>query len=110
MKTNLPPVSYIGTVAGDPQSAARQPPAAAVEAAVAVAAKLRPRPRASVASPSSTGQALAVAEGIGGEGFNSDKVEAMKAAIADGSFRINADVIAFKMLFHAANALRSGRA
>lgn len=110
MKIDLSPIVYIGTLSGSPQSTAQQSPAAGADGtASAVAAKLRPRPRASVAALSSTGHALSVAQGVSGVLFNSDKVAAMQAAIADGSFRINADVIAFKMLFQGTHTRGNGR-
>ena len=40
--------------------------------------------------------------------FNAEKVEAMKAAIADGSFKVNAEAIADKMLANAAEMLSAG--
>jgi flagellar biosynthesis anti-sigma factor FlgM len=57
---------------------------------------------------SSTTQALS---GAGGSSdvFNSEKVEAMKAAIADGSFKVNPEAIADKMLSNAAEMLSSSR-
>ena len=41
----------------------------------------------------------------GNEVFNAEKVESMKAAIANGSFQVNAEAIADKMLSNAAEML-----
>ena len=39
--------------------------------------------------------------------FNTEKVESMKAAIANGTFQVNAEAIADKMLSNAAEMLNS---
>ena len=59
---------------------------------------------------SSTASQAISGAGSGGnsEVFNADKVEAMKAAIADGSFKVNAEAIADKLLSNAAEMLGAG--
>ncbi len=104
------PDSYIGSVAGGPQQAAEKPNAGAEAAAASGAASASAaQPQAGVTvtlSPSAT-QALS---GSGNSDvFNADKVEAMKAAIADGSFKVNAEAIADKMLSNAAEMLSGSR-
>jgi negative regulator of flagellin synthesis FlgM len=104
------PDSYIGSVAGGPQKAAERPTAGAEAAAGAVAAA-KPQAGVQVSLSSSATQALSAAGSAGGnEVFNSEKVEAMKAAIADGSFKVNAEAIADKMLANAAEMLQGSRA
>ncbi len=46
----------------------------------------------------------------GNEVFNTEKVDAMKAAIANGTFKVNAEAIADKMLANAAEMLNGSRA
>jgi negative regulator of flagellin synthesis FlgM len=104
------PDSYIGSVAGGPQKAAERPTAGAEAAAGAVAAA-KPQAGVQVSLSSSATQALSAAGSAGGsEVFNTEKVEAMKAAIADGSFQVNAEAIADKMLANAAEMLQGSRA
>ena len=109
MKVDSSPDSYIGSVAGGPQKAAERPSAGA-EAAAAAGAAAKPQPTSgvTVTLSSSTTQALS---GAGGSSdvFNSEKVEAMKAAIANGSFQVNAEAIADKMLSNAAEMLSGSR-
>lgn len=102
------PDSYIGSVAGGPQKAAEKP-AAGAEAAAAAVAAAKPQPAAgvTVTLSSSASQAISGAGGSGNDVFNADKVEAMKAAIADGSFKVNPEAIADKMLSNAAEMLSS---
>jgi len=109
MKVDSSPDSYIGSVAGGPQKAAERPTAGA-EAAAAAGAAAKPQPSAgvTVTLSSSTTQALTGAGGGSSDVFNSEKVEAMKAAIANGSFQVNAEAIADKMLSNAAEMLSSG--
>ena len=109
MKVDSSPDSYIGSVAGGPQKAAERPTAGA-EAAAAAGAAAKPQPSAgvTVTLSSSTTQALSGAGGASSDVFNSEKVEAMKAAIADGSFKVNPEAIADKMLSNAAEMLSSG--
>jgi negative regulator of flagellin synthesis FlgM len=45
----------------------------------------------------------------GGDVFNAEKVAAMKQAIADGSFKVNPEAIADKLLANAAEMLNAGR-
>lgn len=96
------PDSYIGSVAGGPQKAA-QPPTGAE----AVAAAGTPQSGVTVTLSSSV---QAASSAGGGDVFNAEKVEAMKQAIASGTFQVNAEVIADKMLSNAAEMLNGGRA
>lgn len=109
MKVDSSPDSYIGSVAGGPQKAAERPNAGA-EAAAAAGAAAKPQPGAgvTVTLSSSASQAISGAGGSGNDVFNTEKVEAMKAAIADGSFKVNAEAIADKMLANAAEMLSAG--
>jgi negative regulator of flagellin synthesis FlgM len=52
---------------------------------------------------------LSGAGGASSDVFNSEKVAAMKAAIADGSFKVNPEAVADKMLSNAAEMLSSSR-
>lgn len=110
MKVDSSPDSYIGSVAGGPQKAAERPTAGAEAAAAGAAAKPQPAAGVTVTLSSSTTQALSGAGGAGSDVFNSEKVAAMKAAIADGSFKVNPEAIADKMLSNAAEMLSSNRA
>ncbi|MFP8834696.1 flagellar biosynthesis anti-sigma factor FlgM [Hydrogenophaga sp. XSHU_21] len=101
MKVDSSADSYIGSVAGGPQKAATQP-SAAVEAAAKPAAGA-PQPGVTVTLSSASGAA-------GGEVFNAEKVEAMKQAIASGTFKVNPEAIADKLLSNAAEMLNAGRA
>ena len=109
MKVHSSPDSYIGSVAGGPQKAAERPNAGD-EAAAAAGAAAKPQPGAgvTVTLSSSASQAISGAGGSGNDVFNAEKVEAMKAAIADGSFKVNAEAIADKMLANAAEMLSAG--
>ena len=107
MKVDSSPDSYIGSVAGGPQKAAERPTAGAEAAAAGAAAKPQPAAGVTVTLSASTTQALSGAGGASSDVFNSEKVEAMKAAIADGSFKVNAEAIADKMLSNAAEMLSS---
>lgn len=109
MKVDSSPDSYIGLVAGGPQKAAERPTAGAEAAAAGAAAKPQPAAGVTVTLSSSTTQALSGAGGAGSDVFNSEKVAAMKAAIADGSFKVNPEAIADKMLSNAAEMLSSSR-
>lgn len=104
MKVDSSPDSYIGSVAGGPQKAADKP-VAGVEPTAAV--KPQPAGVTVTLSPSTVS-----AMGLGGssEVFNAEKVEAMKQAIANGTFQVNAEAIADKMLANAAEMLNGGRA
>lgn len=103
MKVDSSPDSYIGSVAGGPQKAAERPTAGA-EAAGA-AAKPQPAAGVTVTLSSSTSQAISGTGGSNSDVFNAEKVQAMKTAIADGSFKVNAEAIADKMLSNAAEML-----
>lgn len=106
MKVDSSPDSYIGSVAGGPQKAAERPNAGA-EAAAAAGAAAKPQAPAgvTVTLSSSTSQAISGTGGSNSDVFNAEKVQAMKAAIADGSFKVNAEAIADKMLSNAAEML-----
>lgn len=108
MKVDSSPDSYIGSVAGGPQKAAERPNAGA-EAAAAAGAAAKPQAGAGVTVTLSSSASQAIS-GAGGSSdvFNAEKVEAMKAAIADGSFKVNAEAIADKMLANAAEMLNAG--
>lgn len=109
MKVDSSPDSYIGSVAGGPQKAAERPSAGAEAAAAAgAAAKPQPGTGVTVTLSSSASQAISGAGGSGNDVFNAEKVEAMKSAIADGSFKVNAEAIADKMLANAAEMLSAG--
>lgn len=110
MKVDSSPDSYLGSVAGGAQKAAERPPAG-TEAAAAAGPAAKPQTSAgvTVTLSSSTAQALSAAGGGGGDVFNSEKVEAMKAAIAHGSFQVNAEAIADKLLSNAAEMLSGGK-
>lgn len=112
MKIESSPDSYIGSVAGGPQKAASAPavvgenPAAGALAGAAAAAQ----PQAGVTvTLSSASQAMSSASGSGGDVFNAQKVEAMKLSIANGTFQVNPEAIADKMLSNAAEMLGSAR-
>lgn len=113
MKIESSPDSYIGSVAGGPQKAAPTPPAGAengaAAGAVAGAAAAAKPPAGVTVTLSSASQALSSASGAGGDVFNAQKVEAMKLSIADGSFKVNPEAIADKMLSNAAEMLGSAR-
>ena len=115
MKVDSSPDSYIGSVAGGPQKTAATPPAGAEGAGAAAvggaAAPAKPQAGVTVTLSSSASQALSGAGQAGGgnEVFNAEKVEAMKAAIASGSFQVNAEAIADKMLSNATEMLGGSR-
>src|SRR3990167_5341250 len=101
MKVDSSPDSYIGSVAGGPQKTAEKP-AAGAELAAAGTTSARPPAGVTVTLSPSTVSAM----GPGGsEVFNTEKVEAMKQAIANGTFEVNAEAIADKMLANAAEML-----
>ena len=107
MKVDSSPDSYIGSVAGGPQKTAEKPAASAELAAAAGTTPAKPQAGVTVTLSSSTVSAM----GPGGnEVFNSEKVEAMKQAIASGTFQVNAEAIADKMLANAAEMLNGSRA
>jgi negative regulator of flagellin synthesis FlgM len=107
MKVDSSPDSYIGSVAGGPQKTAEKPAAGAELAAAASTTPAKPPAGVTVTLSPSTVSAM----GPGGsEVFNTEKVEAMKQAIANGTFQVNAEAIADKMLANAAEMLNGGRA
>ena len=89
-------------MAGGPQKAAQAP-----TGAEAVAASGASQPGVTVTLSSSV---QAASNGGGSDVFNAEKVEAMKQAIATGTFEVNAEAIADKMLANAAEMLNGGRA
>lgn len=101
------PDSYIGSVAGGPQKAADRPSAGAEAAAASGAAAAASQPQAGVTVTLSSSATQALSGSGNNDVFNTDKVEAMKAAIADGSFQVNAEAIADKMLSNAAEMLNA---
>lgn len=107
MKVDSSPDSYLGSVASGPQRAAATPPAAPAGATQAASAPGTPTSGVQV-TLSSTTQALS-GPGNGNDVFNADKVEAMKQAIANGTFQVNAEAIADKMLANAAEMLNASR-
>jgi len=114
MKIESSSDSYIGSVAGGPQKAPSVPAAgseglAAPAAAPSQAVAAKPQPGVTVSLSSSTAQALSASGSGGSEVFNTEKVAAMKAAIANGSFQVNAEAIADKMLSNAAEMLGGAR-
>ena len=110
MKVDSSPDSYIGSVAGGPQRAAERPAGGAEAAATAsAAAKPAATSGVTVSLSASTTQALSGA-GSSSDVFNADKVESMKQAIANGTFQVNAEAIADKMLSNAAEMMGSGKA
>ncbi|WP_137921237.1 flagellar biosynthesis anti-sigma factor FlgM [Hydrogenophaga sp. 2FB] len=104
MKVDSSPDSYIGSVAGGPQKAADKP-----VAGVEPTATVKPQP-AGVTVTLSPSTVSAMGPGGSSEVFNAEKVEAMKQAIANGTFQVNAEAIADKMLANAAEMLNGGRA
>jgi len=112
MKIESSPDSYIGSVAGGPQKAASVPAAGSENAAAAAVAgaAAAAQPQAGVTvTLSSASQAMSAASGTGGEVFNAAKVEAMKLSIANGTFQVNPEAIADKMLSNAAEMLGNAR-
>ncbi|MDP2261850.1 MAG: flagellar biosynthesis anti-sigma factor FlgM [Hydrogenophaga sp.] len=112
MKVESSPDSYIGSVAGGPQKAAQTPPAGAEGAGAAAPAAAAAKPQAAAGvtvTLSPTSQAMA-SGGSSSDVFNAEKVEAMKQAIASGTFQVNAEAIADKMLSNAAEMLSATRA
>lgn len=103
MKVDSSPDSYIGSVAGGPQKAADKAVAGSPAASGAPAA-------AGVTVTLSPSTVSAMGPGGGGEVFNAEKVEAMRQSIANGTFQVNAEAIADKMLANAAEMLSGARA
>ena len=113
MKIESSSDSYIGSVAGGPQKAASAPAAGNENAAAAGAvagASAPAQPQAGVTvTLSSASQAMSSVNGASGDVFNAQKVEAMKLAIANGTFQVNPEAIADKMLSNAAEILGNAR-
>lgn len=113
MKIESSPDSYIGSVAGGPQKAPPAPAAGAENGAAAGAvagASAAAKPQAGVTvTLSSASQAMSAVGSTGSDVFNAEKVEAMKLSIADGSFKVNPEAIADKMLSNAAEMLGRAR-
>ncbi len=83
-------------------------PAAGSELAAGSAAQSKPaqpQPGVTVSLSASTTQAMSATGSGSSEVFNTEKVEAMKLSIANGSFQVNAEAIADKMLSNAAEML-----
>lgn len=108
MKIESSTDSYIGSVAGGPQKAAFAPAAGSENAAAGALAAAQPQAGVTV-TLSSASQAMSSAGGAGGEVFDVQKVEAMKLAIANGTFQVNPEAIADKMLSNAAEMLANTR-
>lgn len=109
MKIESTPDSYIGSVAGGPHKAT---PTTAGEAAAAGAASsaAAARPQAGVqVTLSSATQSMSATGSGSSDVFNAEKVEAMKQAIANGTFQVNAEAIADKMLANATEMLNGAR-
>lgn len=98
MKVDSSADSYIGSVAGGPAK-----PVAAAAAVAKPAGAGTPQAGVTVTLSASATAAE------GSEVFNGAKVEAMKQALADGSFKVNAEAIADKMLANAAEMLGTSR-
>jgi negative regulator of flagellin synthesis FlgM len=96
--------SYIGSVAGGPHKPAT-PPAAAVEGAAKGTSQPQPGVTLTLSSNATAG-----AGASGSEVFNAEKVESMKQAIAAGTFQVNPEAIADKLLSNAAEMLNAARA
>jgi negative regulator of flagellin synthesis FlgM len=107
MKVDSSPDSYIGSVAGGPQKAADKP-LPGVQGTPGAAAGTPQAAGVTVTLSPSTVSAMG--PGSGGEVFNAQKVEAMKESIANGTFQVNAEAIADKMLANAAEMLSGSRA
>ena len=107
MKVDSSPDSYIGSVAGGPQKTTAPAAAEAGASAAAASAANKPQAGVTVTLSSSTTEARSVSGGS--EVFNAGKVESMKQAIASGTFQINAEAIADKMLSNAAEMLGGAR-
>lgn len=102
MKVDSSADSYIGSVAAGPAKAVS--PVAPGEAAAKPAAGT-PQPGVTVTLSS----AAAAGSAAGTEVFNAEKVAAVKAAIDGGTFQVNAEAIADKLLANAAEMLGSAQ-
>lgn len=106
MKVESSPDSSIGSVAGGPQKAAQNPVAGAAAAEPAAAAAGRPAAGVQVTLSAATQSATSAG---GGDVFNAEKVAAMKLAIDNGTFQVNPEAIADKLLANAAEMLQSSK-
>lgn len=107
MKIEGPSDSHIGSVAGGIGKAADRPlPGATPTAAPAAAAPAAPQQGVTVTLSSATQSASSTSSS---DVFNASKVEAMRGAIANGTFQVNAEAIADKLLSNAAEMLNSSR-
>lgn len=109
MKIESTPDSYIGSVAGGPhKTAPTTGNEAAAAGAASAAAAAKPQAGVQVTLSGAT-QSLSATGSGGSDVFNAEKVEAMKQAIANGTFQVNAEAIADKMLANAAEMLNGAR-
>lgn len=101
--------SYIGSVASGPQKSPATP-AASGESAAAAGVAASAKPQAGVMlTLSSVGQTMSSTSGTSSDVFNAQKVEAFKLSIANGTFQVNAEAIADKMLSNVGEMLGSAR-
>ena len=113
MKVESSPDSYIGSVAGGPQKVPERPAPGAEAAGNAAATAAQPSQAGAgvtVSLSASTASALQGSSASGNEVFNAEKVQAMKSAIENGTFQVNAEAIADKMLSNAAEMLSASSA
>jgi negative regulator of flagellin synthesis FlgM len=102
MKVESSSDAYIGAVAAGPHKAAEHAPAS-TQATGAAAQTGQP---AGVQLTLSATTQSSPAGGVGDSAvFNAEKVEAMRQAIANGTFRVNPEAIADKLLANAAEML-----
>lgn len=104
MKIESATDSYIGSVAGGPHKAPSAPASGSDNATAGALAAAQPQSGTTV-TLSTTGQAMSSATDTDGEVFNAQKVEATKLAIANGTFQVNPEAIADKMLSNAAEMM-----
>ena len=108
MKIESSTDSYIGSVAGGPHKAPSAPTSGGDNASAGAVAAAQQQAGVTV-TLSSASQAMSSASGTGTEVFNAQKVEVMKLAIAEGTFQVNPEAIADKMLSNAAETLANTR-
>lgn len=104
MKIDGPSDSHIGSVAGGVGKPADRPLAGATP--TQAAGPVAPQPGVTVTMSTAT---QAASSASGSDVFNADKVDAMRNAIANGTFEVNAEAIADKLLSNAAEMLSSNR-
>jgi negative regulator of flagellin synthesis FlgM len=110
MKIESSSDSYIGSVAGGPKKSESASAAGSENAGAMASASAATKPQSGiVVSLSLASQAISSASSTGGEVFNAQKVEAMKLSIANGTFQVNPEAIADKMLSNAAEMLGNAR-